>query len=290
MYTIMTDSCCDLNPKIVSSYQNFKIIPLSYTMSGETHANALYDEETVKPYYDRLRAGEMSTTSQIAPAAWQDAFMAHAKRGEPVLCLVFSSALSGTYGSACVARDMVLEEIPDAVIEVVDTLCASAGQGMMVCDALDNRDAGMDIHENAQWLRDHVQNYVHWFTVDDLHFLKRGGRCSPSAAFFGSMLAIKPVLHVDSEGRLIARAKVRGRRQALRALAQKVGELEASRDQRIFISHADCQEDAEYVRQTLVELYGYDPEKIVLSVVGPVIGSHAGPGTVALFFRGRDRG
>ena len=290
MYTMITDSCCDLNPKIAGSYENFEIIPLSYTMSGETHANALYDSETVKPYYNRLRAGEMSTTSQISPAVWQEVFLKHAKNGEQVLCLVFSSALSGTYGSACVARDMVLEEIPEAVIEVVDTLSASAGQGMMVCDALDRRDAGMDIHENAAWVRAHVQDYVHWFTVDDLHFLKRGGRCSPSAAFFGSMLAIKPVLHVDSEGRLIARAKVRGRRQALKALVQKMGELDAPADQTIFISHADCEEDAEYVKQTIVELYGCDPEKIVLSVVGPVIGSHAGPGTVALFFRGRDRG
>ncbi|MBR5302638.1 MAG: DegV family protein [Clostridia bacterium] len=290
MYTIITDSCCDLNVKIAGSYEKFEIIPLSYTMSGQTQANALYDEETVKPYYDRLRAGEMSTTSQIAPAAWQEAFMARAKKGEAVLCLVFSSALSGTYGSACVAREMVLEEMPDAVIEVIDTLSASAGQGLMVCDALDNRNAGMDIHENAKWLRDRVQHYAQWFTVDDLHFLKRGGRCSPSSAFFGSMLAIKPVLHVDHEGRLVARAKVRGRRQALRALAQKVGELEAGRDQMIFISHADCLEDAQYVKQSIVELYGHDPEKIVLSVVGPVIGSHAGPGTVALFFRGRDRG
>ena len=290
MYTIMTDSCCDLNVKVAGNYKNLEIIPLSYTMSGETHANALYDEETVKPYYERLRAGETSTTSQIPPAAWQAAFMAHAKKGEAVLCLVFSSALSGTYGSACVARDMVLEEMPDAVIEVVDTLCASAGQGLMVCDALDNRNAGMDVHANAQWLRAHIQNYVHWFTVDDLHFLKRGGRCSPSAAFFGSMLAIKPVLHVDSEGRLIARAKVRGRRQALKALAQKVGELEAEKDSRIFISHADCAEDAAFVKQSIVELYGWDAEKITLSVVGPVIGSHAGPGTVALFFRGRERG
>lgn len=290
MYTIMTDSCCDLNVKIAGSYENLEIIPLSYTMSGETHAQALYDEETVKSYYDRLRAGEMSTTSQIPPAVWQEAFLSHVQKGEAVLCLTFSSALSGTHGSACVAREMVLEEMPDAVIEVVDTLSASAGQGLMVCDALDRRDAGMDIHENAKLLRESVQQYAQWFTVDDLHFLSRGGRCSPSSAFFGSMLSIKPVLHVDGEGRLIARSKVRGRRQALRALAQKVGELEAAKDQRIFISHADCVEDAEYVRQTIVDLYGYDPDQIVLSVVGPVIGSHAGPGTVALFFRGRDRG
>ncbi|MBQ7885677.1 MAG: DegV family protein [Clostridia bacterium] len=290
MYTIMTDSCCDLNPKVAGSYENLEIIPLSYTMSGETHANALYDSETVKPYYDRLRKGEMSTTSQISPAAWQEAFLAHARKGEPVLCMTFSSALSGTYSSACVARDMVLEEVPGAVIEIVDTLAASAGQGLMVCDALDNRNAGMDICENAQWLRARIQNYAQWFTVDDLHFLKRGGRCSPSAAFFGSMLSIKPVLHVSSEGKLIARVKVRGRRQALKALAQKVGELEGAKDQTIFISHADCEEDAGFVKQTIVELYDHDPEKIVLSVVGPVIGSHAGPGTVALFFRGRDRG
>ena len=259
-------------------------------MSGETHANALYDEESVKPYYNRLRSGETSTTSQIPPAVWQEAFMAHVKKGEAVLCLVFSSALSGTYGSACIARDMVLEEVPDAQIEVIDTLAASAGQGLMVCDALDNRNAGMDLHANAQWIREHIQHYVHWFTVDDLHFLKRGGRCSPSAAFFGSMLSIKPVLHVDENGKLIARAKVRGRRQALKALAQKVGELDAVKDRSIFISHGDCVEDAQYVKDTIVELYGVDPEKITLSVVGPVIGSHSGPGTVALFFRGRDRG
>ena len=290
MYTIITDSCCDLNPKIAKGYDQFEIVPLSYTMSGETHAEALYDEQTVKPYYDRLRAGETSTTSQVPPAMWQEVFEPRVKKGEQLLCLVFSSALSGTYGAACVARDMVLEEYPDAVIEIVDTLAASAGQGMMVCDALDNRNAGMGIHENAEWIRARRQNYAHWFTVDDLHFLKRGGRCSPSAAFFGTMLSIKPVLHVNSEGRLIARAKVRGRRQALRALAQKVGELDGAKDQMIFISHGDCAQDAQYVKDSIVEMYGHDPEKIVLSVVGPVIGSHSGPGTVALFFRGRDRG
>ena len=289
MYTIITDSCCVLNPKIAKGYDQFEIVPLSYTMSGETHAEALYDEQTVKPYYDRLRAGETSTTSQVPPAMWQEVFEPRVKKGEQLLCLVFSSALSGTYGAACVARDMVLEEYPDAVIEIVDTLAASAGQGMMVCDALDNRNAGMDIHENAEWIRARRQNYAHWFTVDDLHFLKRGGRCSPSAAFFGTMLSIKPVLHVDSEGRLIARAKVRGRRQALRALAQKVGELDGAKDQMIFISHGDCAQDAQYVKDSIVEMYGHDPEKIVLSVVGPVIGSHTGMGTLGLFFRGEHR-
>ncbi len=290
MYTVLTDSCCDLNPQLAKAYQQFEILPLSYTMGGETRPQPLGDEAAVKAYYDRLRAGETSTTSQVSPSAWQEAFLKHILAGRQVLCVVFSSALSGTYSSACVARDMVLEEYPDAVIEVVDTLGASAGQGLMVCDVLDNRSEGMDVHENAEWLRAHIQNYAQWFTVDDLHFLKRGGRCSPSAAFFGSMLSIKPVLHVDENGKLIARAKVRGRRQALKALAQKVGELEGAVDRTIFISHADCEEDAQFVKQTIVELYGANPDKIVLSQVGPVIGSHAGPGTVALFFRGKDRG
>ena len=206
MYTIITDSCCDLNPAIIRKYEHFEIVPLCYTIGGETKPQPIDDEAAVHAYYDRLRAGEMSTTSQVSPAQWQEVFLRHVKNGEQVLCLAFSSGLSGTYGSACVARDMVLEEMPDAVVEVIDTLNASAGQGMMVCDVLDNRDAGMGLQENAAWISARIQNYASWFTVDDLNFLKRGGRCSPSAAFFGSMLSIKPVLHVDANGKLIARS------------------------------------------------------------------------------------
>lgn len=290
MYTILTDSCSDLNPEIVSRFDHLEILPLSYTLSGVTSMEPFDNDETVRTFYDKLRAGESCTTAQVSPGEFYEAYKAHAAAGEPILCVHFSSALSGTYASACMAREMVLEEYPDAVIEVVDTLGASAGEGLMVYDVLKNREDGMSLEDNAAWLRERVQMYAHWFTVDDLHFLKRGGRCSPSAAFFGSMLNIKPVLHVDSEGRLIARSKVRGRRQALKAIADKFGELGGSPDQTIFISHGDCRADAEYVKKVLVDSYGCDPEKIVLSVIGPVIGSHSGPGTVALFFRGRDRG
>ena len=288
-YMVITDSCCDLNPMIAKQYDDFEIIPLSYTMDGVTNTKIL-EGEAVSAYYDRLRAGETSSTSQVNPDEFYEVFSTHVKNGKQLLCLHFSSALSGTYNSACIARDMVLEENPDAVIEVVDTLAASAGQGMMVYDVLENRKAGMEIHENAAWIRARLQDYAHWFTVDDLHFLKRGGRCSPSAAFFGSMLSIKPVLHVNADGKLIARSKVRGRKQALKALAEKFGELGADPAQMVFISHGDCEAEALTVSNLLVEMYGCDPEKIVLSPVGPVIGSHAGPGTVALFFRGRDRG
>ena len=290
MYTVLTDSCSDLNPGLIKQYQKLRILQMTYTMAGEASTKPFDDASTVRKFYDRLRAGESCTTAQISPAEFFEAFKALVEQGEEILGVIFSSALSGTYASACLARDMVLEEYPDAVIELVDTLGASAGEGLMVYDVLKNRESGMDIHENAAWLRERVQSYAHWCTVDDLHFLKRGGRCSPSAAFFGSMLSIKPVLHVNDQGQLIARAKVRGRKQALRAMAAKFGELGAAPDQTVFISHGDCEEDAQFVRDELVRGYGCDPEKIILSIIGPVIGSHSGPGTVALFFRGKDRG
>lgn len=290
MYTILTDSCSDLNPQITAQFDDLEVLPLSYTISGVTSCDSFDSAEKGMAFYDRLRAGESCTTSQVSPGEFFDAFKKHAQKGEAILGLLFSSALSGTYASACVARDMVLEEIPDARIELIDTLAASAGEGLIVYDALLNRKAGMSLEDNAAWVRERLQHYAHWFTVDDLHFVKRGGRCSPSAAFFGTMLKIKPVLHVDSEGRLIARSKVRGRMQALRAVAMKFGELGANKNQMIFISHGDCEKDALYVKETLVKEFGCDPAKIVLSLVGPVIGSHSGPSTVALFFRGRDRG
>ena len=290
MYTILTDSCSDLNPQIAAQFDDLEVLPLSYTISGVTSCDSFDSAEKGTAFYDRLRAGESCTTSQVSPGEFFDAFKKHAQKGEAILGLLFSSALSGTYASACVARDMVLEEIPDARIELIDTLAASAGEGLIVYDALLNRKAGMSLEDNAAWVRERLQHYAHWFTVDDLHFLKRGGRCSPSAAFFGTMLKIKPVLHVDSEGRLIARSKVRGRMQALRAVAMKFGELGANKNQMVFISHGDCEKDALYVKETLVKEFGCDPAKIVLSLVGSVIGSHSGPGTVALFFRGRDRG
>lgn len=290
MYTIITDSCSDLNHGIVEQFSNLVILPMSYTISGVTCSEAPVDEGDVKRFYERLRNGEMCTTAQVSPGEFYQAYLPLAKAGVPILSVQFSSALSGTYNAACMARSMVLEECPDAEIEVVDTLGASAGEGLMVYDALKNREKGMTVHENAEWLRARVQNYVQWFTVDDLQFLKRGGRCSPSSAFFGSMLSIKPVLHVDAEGRLIARQKVRGRHQALKALAAKFGELSESADQVVFISHGDCLEDAEYVKNQLVHAYGCKPENVILSMIGPVIGSHSGPGTVAFFFRGKERG
>ena len=241
------------------------------------------------PYYDRLRAGESSTTSQISPSAWQDAFMKHVQEGEQVLCLVFSSALSGTFSSACVARDMVLEEYPDAVIEVVDTLGASAGQGLMVFDVLENRGKGMDIHANAAWIRENLQHYAHWFTVDDLKYLRRGGRISAVAAIAGTMLDLKPIITETKEGKLVSSEKVRGRKQALRVLVDKAVEnIDDPANADVIILHADAPEDAERLESKLREKI---PAlgKIDTYYVGPVIGAHCGPGTVALCFFGKER-
>ena len=287
MIRILTDSATDFTQEELQKL-NVRCVPMTIAFGGDTYTDGVDLPQEI--FWQRMEAGQTPKTSQPSPDAFLREFEAAKAAGDSVLCVLISSALSGTYASACMARDIVHEDYPDAVIELVDTLAASAGEGMVVYDAVARRDAGMAIDENAAYTRAHLQEYAHWFTVDDLHFLKRGGRCSPSAAFFGTMLKIKPVLHVDSEGRLIARSKVRGRMQALRAIAMKFGELEADKDQMIFISHGDCEKDAMVVKETLVREFGCDPERIILSAVGPVIGSHSGPGTVALFFRGKDRG
>ena len=288
MYTILTDSCSDLNAEVAAKFDHFEVIPLSYTISGETSFQPFDDAQRCSAFYDRLRAGETCTTSQVSPGDFVEAFKPHAEKGEAVLGLIFSSALSGTYASACMARDIVHEDYPDAVIELVDTLAASAGEGMVVYDAVARRDAGMAIDENAAYTRAHLQEYAHWFTVDDLHFLKRGGRCSPSAAFFGTMLKIKPVLHVDDEGHLIPMEKVRGRRQSLDALVEHMAKTGIDNaHQTIFISHGDCKDDVEYVAQQIRQRFG--TADIYTNPIGPVIGAHSGPGTVALFFLAESR-
>ena len=290
MYTIITDSCSDLNRQLIEEFEQFVILPMSYTIQGETNTQVFYSEDEVKSFYDRLRSGDLCTTAQVSPGEFYEAYKEEAAKGNAVLSIQFSSALSGTYGAAVMAREMVLEEYPDAVIDIVDTKAASAGEGLMVYDALINRRDGMPLEENAAFLRDQLNNYTQWFTVDDLNFLKRGGRCSPSSAFFGSLLSIKPVLHVDENGKLIAREKVRGRKQALMMLAKKFGELNNGVDQTMFINHGDAIDDALFLKNELVEKYGCTAEKIIISNIGPVIGSHSGPGTIAFFFHGKGRG
>ena len=287
-YRIITDSCCDLTQELADEL-NLICVPLYVNYKGESFPNLL-DQSALKTkdFYDGLRAGEMSTTNAVNPSQWKDAAEPILKAGQDVLILAFSSGLSTTYNSACIAAEELKEEYPDRKVVVVDTLGASLGQGMMCWYVAKKQQSGATLEEAAAYAEEIRPNMAHWFTVNDLFHLKRGGRVSAATAVVGTMLQIKPVLHVDDEGHLISVSKARGRKASLEALAAKVGEdaIEPEK-QTMFISHGDCLEDAEYVGKILKEKYGV-PE-IKYNYVGPVIGAHTGPGVVAMFYFGKNR-
>ena len=284
-YRILTDTCCDF-PQEMYEQLNLSVVPLTLTFRGAEHN--VFSESFLKDLYNGMRNGEAGSTSAVNPDSWANAMAPILENGEDVLVLAFSSGLSTTYQSAVIAAQELSEKFPARSIRVVDTLCASMGQGLLVWYACKNRDAGMGLDELADWCESNKLNLCHWFTVDDLMFLKRGGRVSAATALVGTMLQIKPVMHVDDEGHLVKVTTARGRKASLQALAKKVEEtgIPGANDV-CFISHGDCIEDAEYVASLLEEKYGV--KEVIISYVGAVIGSHAGPGTVALFFLGNQR-
>ena len=284
-FRIITDTCCDY-PQQMYQELNIDAVPLRVRFRDAEHTQ--YTESWLKDMYNGLRGGEPASTAAANPEEWASAIAPALKNGEDALVLAFSSGLSTTYQSAVIAANELAEEYPERKIIVIDTLCASMGQGLLVWYACQKRDAGMSLEEVAKWCEDHKQNLCQWFTVDDLMYLKRGGRISAATAIVGTMLQIKPILHVDSEGHLISVSKTRGRKASIAALAAKVGELglEGANDT-VFISHGDCLEDAEYLAGLLKERYGV--KKAIISYVGGVIGSHSGPETLALFFMGSHR-
>jgi len=284
-YRIITDSCCDF-PQQMYEKLGLTMIPLSLTYRG-TETSDL-SEAFIKELYAGLRAGEVSSTSAANPEGWKAVIEPVLASGQDALVMAFSSGLSTTYQSAVIAADELMEQYPDRTVKVVDTLCASMGQGLLVWYACQKRDAGMSLEALYTWCEDNKLNLCHWFTVDDLMYLKRGGRVSAATALVGTMLQIKPVLHVDDAGHLINVSKVRGRKASIEALAKKVAEtgLPGENDT-MFISHGDCIEDAKYLETLLKEKYG--AKNVVISYVGAVIGSHSGPGTLALFFLGNKR-
>lgn len=288
-YMIISDTCADLGEDMAAEL-GIHLIPMIFNMDGKEFRN--YPDGREYPFdefYGRLRDGGMSSTAQINTTEFIDVFRGFLQQGKDVLYLGFSSGLSGTVNSARLAAEELAGEFPEAKIIVVDTLCASLGQGLLVWHAVQRKKAGEGIEEVARWTEDHKLNLVHWFTVDDLNFLKRGGRLSGAAAFFGTMLNIKPVLHVDNEGHLIAMEKVRGRKQSLNALVDHMEKtaLAPVKDQMVFISHGGAQEDLQYVADEVKRRFGVT--KFYTNFIGPVIGSHSGPGTIALFFLGTER-
>ena len=284
-YKIITDSACDLPGDLL---QNLNVDKASLTVLFQGQSRADTVDEGVKEFYDGLRAGEVATTSAVNPDSWASVIEPALQAGQDVLVLAFSSGLSTTYQSAVIAAGELLEVYTDRKIYVVDTLCASLGQGLLVWYACQKRDAGMSLEDLRDWVEENKLHLCHWFTVDDLMFLKRGGRVSATTALVGTMLQIKPVLHVDDEGHLINVAKARGRKASIDALAKKVAELgEGFDNETMFISHGDCPEDAEYLARILKEKHG--AKHVHINHVGAVIGSHAGPGVLALFFLGKHR-
>lgn len=283
-YVITTDNNSDLPEKYFKDH-GVGCMYLSYSMDGKnyTHENFLPEHE----FYEAMRNGSMPTTAQVNPENAKTLLEPYLKEGKDILHIAFSSGLSGTYNSSRIAAEELMEEYPDRKIIVVDSLSASLGQGLLVWLAQQKKELGQTLEDVADWAEKNKLKMVHLFTVDDLNHLYRGGRVSRTTAIVGSMLNIKPVLHVDNEGKLTAIGKVRGRKKALQELVklmdEKIGSFGADCDT-IFISHGDCEQDAQYVAAKVKEKYNI--KNIIINQVGATIGAHSGPGTMALFFVG----
>ena len=287
-YVLITDSSADLSQEMVQEL-GVTVLPLSFTIQGKTYRNYPDNREMDLPlFYDMLRAGELATTSAVNVAEYTQAVEPILQEGKDVLLLAFSSGLSSTYQASVLAAGELREKYPDRKIYTVDTLCASLGQGLLVYLAAQEQRKGKSIEEVRDWAEETKLHLCHQFTVDDLHFLKRGGRISATTAVVGSMLQIKPVLHVDNEGHLINIGKARGRQASLKALVDKMEKTVTEEGRKtVFISHGDCRKDAVTVADMVRERFG--TQDIRINYVGPVIGAHSGPGTLALFYLGTER-
>ena len=285
-YVILTDSCCDFSARMAEELE-LTVLPLSFTMEGREYFN-YPDNRDIAPaeFYSKIRSGALGTTSAINVAAFQTAMEPLVEAGRDILCITFSSHLSTTYQSACIAAQEVQAAHPGCKILVADSRAASLGQGLLVYLAVQEKRKGRsleELHSYVEEMRDHI---CHWFTVDDLNHLKRGGRVSAAAALFGTMLQMKPILHVDGEGRLIPVDKVRGRKASISALLEKMDEL-VEDPSVVFISHGDCGEEAAALGDAIRRKYPV--ERLEINYVGPVIGNHTGCGVLALFFVGKHK-
>ncbi|MBD5542071.1 MAG: DegV family protein [Lachnospiraceae bacterium] len=286
-FKMVTDTSADL-PASYLKENNIEVLSLAYTIDGDTYTweNPMDEHE----FYTRMRKGSMPTTSQVNIGDAEKVFEKLIETEDEILCISFSSGLSGTYNSTAVAAQNVCEAHPDKKIRVVDSKAASLGQGLMVDFALRMQKEGKSMDETADYLEQNLKHFVHVFTVDDLNHLYRGGRVSRATAFVGTLANIKPILHVDDEGHLINIGKVRGRKKALIELVnlmeQKIGD-HIGENKKVFISHGDSPEDAEFVADEVKKRFGID--SFLMNYVGPTIGAHSGPGTIALFFFGNER-
>lgn len=287
LFKIITDSSCDM-PESYVKENDVEVLNLGFFLDGATYGG---DSPLmpVKEFYDKLRAGAMPTTYQVSAETAKIAIEEQLKLGFDVLAIVFSSGLSGTASSFTVAARELKEKYPEKKVIVVDTLAASMGEGLLLDYVIRKADEGATIEETAQYAEDLKLHIAHAFTVDNLFHLKRGGRVSAATAVVGSILKIKPVLHVDDEGHLINIGKAVGRKKSIKAIFEMMDDNAILEDDDpVFISHGDCLEDAEYLASLIREKYGKN-RRILINYVGPVIGSHSGVGTLALFFKAKKR-
>lgn len=281
-FVIITDSCSDLTQELIEKY-SIRVIPATFSIKGKNYKNYA-DEREMKThdFYEMMRAKEVAITTQISPSEYIEIFEPYLKDGYDILCIAFSSALSGTYNSSLVAREELLEKYQDRKIYCIDSLCASMGQGLLVYYAATMKYEGKSIEEIVDWLEKHKMNLAHWFTVDDIGTLKRGGRLSATKAFLASILNFKPILHVSDEGKLVPEGKVRGRKKSILEIINHVkNSIVNPENQTIFISHGDSFEEAKEIGDELIRSLKV---KVIYGYIGPVIGAHSGPGTLAVFF------
>lgn len=287
-YIIVTDATSDI-PNEMANELNVKVVPMSFSL-GEKNYNHYpdYRELDIKTFYDKQRAGQTSLTTQINVAVYLDFFEEIIKSDKDVLYISFSSALSSTYQSSVLAAKELNEKYPDFKIITIDSKAATLGETLLVKLAAQKKSEGMNIEDLSKWVAENHLKVCHYFTVDDLNHLKRGGRMTAMTAFIGTALDIKPILHVNDEGKLIPLDKVRGRKKALKVLFNYLAELsENLEEQTVFIGHGDCIEDARYLESLIKE--AYKVKEVIIHPIGPIIGSHTGPGAITLFFLGKHR-
>lgn len=285
-YIIFADTGCDILPDKLEEW-GVRCVDLTFRPEGEKR-DYTQAEVPTKTFYDRMRAGTVFRTAAANNDTIKNALSPSLEEGRDVLYVCFGSGLSSTAGVAKLAAEELMEDFPGRRVIVIDSLCASAGHGLLLWFAVDAKRRGLDLDECAAVVMEKLPNLCHWFTVDDLVYLKRGGRVSAAAAFFGGMLNIKPVLHVDDNGHLIPMMKVRGRNASIKALFKKFCETAVDPEHcTYFISNGDCLEDAEKLEAMIFAEFGN--HAALITDIGPVIGSHSGPGTLALFFVGTQR-
>ncbi len=284
-FQIMTDSTADLPNNLVQS-MDILVVPTDFTIKEKTYLDYPDDREfSKKDFYRLAREGEIPKTAVINPERFIQNFEPVLKEGTDILYFVFSSGLTTTMQNATIAATELKETYPDRIIRIVDTRAASLGEGMLVWSAAKKKAEGLAMEDIALWAESVRDKVCHWFTVDDLNFLKRGGRISGTSAAIGGVLNIKPIMHVSEEGKLVPTEKARGRKAALEVLLSKIAATaEDIGEQTVFLSHADSEEDCLYMKNEIIKRFS--PKDVIIGMIGPVVGSHAGPGTIALFFFG----